>query len=457
MTRARGFLGHPRGLLVLFATEGFSSFALYGLQSILVLALSNALLQPGPARGVLGLATLGRWLGWDHGAWSADARAAMLAGLFGAAVFMAPMLGGIVADRLLGHTRAVLLGRLGVIAGLVLLAFPPLFLSGLALFVAGSGLASTTLAQLGGLYAADDPRRSNGFQIYSGATTIAVIFAPLVCGTLGETRSWTAGFLAAAMGALLAFAVYAAGCRSIHPPAIAHEADPADHPAPRVALGRRDWLVLAGLALLLPVLALNAIGNMEIYNGYLLWARQHYDLRWGGHTMPVSWLLSVDAVVSIAATAASVGFWTLLERRGRPVADLPKIAIGTLLCLLAVLVLAAAPTGRVGLGWGLAFHVLNDLGSTNTYMVSMSLYSRVAPPALRATVTNACTLQIFLANLIVARLASRLDVLGPRQFWLTHAVLIGASAGMLGGLVLALRMRPRRGAAAAGVPDRSAR
>ncbi|MBE7213326.1 MAG: MFS transporter, partial [Gluconacetobacter diazotrophicus] len=190
-----------------------------------------------------------------------------------------------------------------------------------------------------------------------------------------------------------------------------------------------------------------AIGNQEIYNGYLLWARDHYDLRWNGRSLPVSWLLSVDAFISVGTTVLSVGFWSWLERRGRPVSELPKIAIGAVLCAAAVGVLAAAPAGRVGLGWGLGFHVLNDLGFTNTYYVALALYSRLAPPALGSTVVNSCVLQIFLANLLVSRLAGLLGTMDPSRFWGLHAAIIGAAAL---GLVLAavaerlLRERSRR-------------
>lgn len=454
----RSFLGHPRGLAVLFTTEGFTAFAQYGLQSILVLALSASILRPGASDDMLGLAALQRWLGvaGRGGSGSADAGAAMIAGLFGALLYVAPMLGGVIADRVLGHTRAVIAGLALFTAGLAMLVARPLFLLGLLVLVVGFGLAGTTKAQVGALYAADDPRRSNGFQLYSFATLIAVVFAPMICGTLGEGRAWSLGFAAAAAGGLLALLFYLFGHGTLRPKATVAAGPDRTPVEPRSGVGagaeagtlrsldRRDWMVVGGLVLLLPVLALDCVGNMEIFDGYLLWAKQHYDLRWFGHQMPVSWLLSLDAFISMVATAVSIAAWTWFERRGRPVDDLWRITIGTVLCALAVLVLAAAPAGRVGLGWGLAFHMINDLGNTNTYMVSMALYSRLAPAPLRATVTNACASQIFLANLMVAQLASRLDVLGPTRFWLIHAVLIGAAAIVLAAVAIGATTGRRR-------------
>ncbi len=439
-TQERSFLGHPRGLTVLFSTEIWMSFAQYGLQSILVLALSMSILRNGGAQQVLGLPPLEHSLGLGASA-TPQAGAALIAGLFGGLIYAAPIVGGVVADRFLGHRPSIIIGLLGVFCGMLLLTMRPLLLVGLLLFVMGVGLAGTTKAQLGELYTTEDPRRSNGFQLYNLAPAIAVLFAPIVCGTLGESFSWSLGFLAASAGALLAFLTYVTFNRAIRPASETGAPVSDDKPAGRLAdLTRRDWLMVLGLVLLLPVLALDSVGNMEIFDGYLLWAKQHYDLRWFGHQMPVSWLLSADAFISMGATTLSIVTWTYLERRGRPVPDMVKIAIGTALCALATLLLAAAPTGRVGLGWGLAFHIINDIGNTNTYMVSMALYSRLAPAPLRATITNACALQIFLANMVVAQLASRLGTLGPTRFWMLHTILIAFAAVVLTGIIVAGRV-----------------
>ncbi|MCQ8278213.1 MFS transporter [Acetobacteraceae bacterium KSS8] len=444
-SQERSFLGHPRGVSVLFTTECFGSFGQYGVQSILVLAMSMSILRNGGAQHVLGLPMIERWLGLGASA-TPQAGAALITGLFGGLIYAAPIVGGVVADRVLGHRPSIIIGLFGVFCGMLLLTMRPLLLIGLLLIVAGGGLAGTTKAQLGELYTTGDPRRSNGFQLYSLAPSIAVVFAPIVCGTLGEDHSWSLGFLAASAGALLAFLTYVIFNRAIRPASDADVQASDAKPAGRLAdLSRRDWLMVLGLVLLLPVLALASVGNMEIFDGYLLWAKQHYDLRWFGHQMPVSWLLSADAFISMGATALSIAVWTYLERRGRPVPDMLKITIGTVLCALATLLLTAAPTGRVGLGWGLAFHIINDIGNTNTYMVSMALYSRLAPAPLRATITNACALQIFLANMVVAQLASRLGTLGPTRFWMLHTVLIAFSALVLTVVIIAGRvLRARR-------------
>ncbi|MGI4977620.1 MAG: MFS transporter [Janthinobacterium lividum] len=432
----RGVLGHPRGLAVLAATEGWIGFSFYGTQSLLVLFMTARLLQPGHAERVLGLPALRAALGHPAPA----ALAAAIMGLYGALAYATPILGGLAADRLLGRTRAVALGAVLMTAGHLLMAFEPCFLVALCCLVCGMGLAGTLKAQVGALYARDDPRRAAAFQLYSIAIGIAVILAPLACGTLGEAVDWRWGFLAAGTGMLLGLATYAAGRRLLPP-------EPPRRPlgtrAPRLAPA--DRRAMAALAALLPVLAVASVGNMEIFNAYLVWGRDSYALTFAGHAMPVSWLLSLDALVGVGALAGSLAFWRWWARRRRMPHELTRMAAGAAIAAAAPLVLAAASHhvaggGRVGLGWGLAFHVVNDVGFANLYPVGMALYSRAAPPALGATVVNAYALHLFLSNLLVGWLAGLLGTMPAERFWLLHAALVGAAALVL--LLCAPLFRP---------------
>ncbi len=78
---------------------------------------------------------------------------------------------------------------------------------------------------------------------------------------------------------------------------------------------RRDWITIALLIGLLPVFALSMVSNQEIFIGYLEWAEKNYQLVFFGSTMPVSWMLSVDAVVSTILMAGVIAFWRWYGRR----------------------------------------------------------------------------------------------------------------------------------------------
>ncbi len=433
----RRFLGHPMGLATLAFTEGWIGFSYYGMQSLLVLYMVGQLLLPGHVERVLGFAPFHALLNHLYGDRQGTALASAIMGLYSALVYATPILGGLIADRLLGRTRTIILGSVLMTAGHFMLAFDASFLLALACLVAGMGCAGTLKAQVGALYAPGDLRRADAFQIYTLSIQVAVIVAPLICGTLGESYAWHWGFAAAGVGMLLGLIVYLAGRRTLPPeqPSIRQT-----H-TPRPKLTAAEWRAMAVLAALLPVLAVAAVGNMEIFNGYLIWGKNNYALVFFGRTMPVSWLLSLDAFISTFTLLASVLFWRWYAARRRAPDEIVKMAIGALIAAVGPLVLAAAAWHalgghKVGLVWGVGFHVVNDIGFANVYAIGLALYSRASPPSLGSTVVNAYSLHLFLANLLVGWLAGLLATMPAVQFWLLHAALIAGAA-----LVLAMFAR----------------
>ena len=446
----RSFFGHPRGLAVLAVTESWVSFSLYGMQSLLVLYMGAELLRPGHVERVWGFGPFRAGLALLMGPLPGTALASAIAGLYGALIWAAPLLGGLLADRLLGRTRTIVLGAVLMTAGHALLSFDASFLLGLACLVAGLGCAGSLTAQVGALYAPSDQRRGDAFQLYNLLTAVAVVMAPLVCGTLGERYAWHWGFAAAALGMLVGLLTYLAGLRRLPP-----EPMRAGHVA-SAPLSAADWRMLAVLVWLLPVLALASVGNMEIFNGYLLWGAAHYALVLGGWTMPVSWLVSLDALFAIATLLSSMWFWRWWGRRRRLPDEIVRMTGASLILTLAPLVLALASMRagghRIGLGWALAFHLLNDIGFSNLYPIGLALYSRLAPRALAATLVNGYALHLFLANLLVARLAGLLGQVSSVRFWLLHAGLSGLATLLL--FCVAVLFRRLLGEPASGpVPD----
>jgi POT family proton-dependent oligopeptide transporter len=311
------------------------------------------------------------------------------------------------------------------------MAFDVSFLLALFCIVTGMGFGGVLKAQVGGLYATEDLRRADAFQIYTLVLQLAVIVAPIVCGGLGEKVAWHWGFGAAGVGMSFGLIIYLAGRRWMPPDPKVKGAAKAERPP----MTLHDWRTVGVLALLVPLFALTFVGNQEIFNAYLLWGRDHYQLQFFGQTMPVSWLLSLDALVSSATILMVVIFWRWWAKRWREPDEIVKAGIGALIAAGGPLLLAAASLHavgghKVGLAWGLGFHIVNDLGFAMLYPVGMALFSRAAPPALGATIINSFTFAIFLSNLLVGRLAGLLDKMPGSAFWTMHAVLV-AIAGVL--------------------------
>jgi POT family proton-dependent oligopeptide transporter len=193
------------------------------------------------------------------------------------------------------------------------------------------------------------------------------------------------------------------------------------------------------LALLLPALSLAMLGNQEIFNAYIIWGDTTYNLVFFGYTMPVSWLISLDAFLGAGIAVLVLMFWRWWDRTHRPVDEITRVVIGAFMMAAAPLTLAiasaeAAASGqRIGLAWGLAFHIINSIGFFNLYPVALALFSRAAPPALAGLMMGVFRLHLFAANLLVGFLGGLLGPMNAERFWLMHAGLVAA-----GGLLLLL-------------------
>ena len=431
----RSFLGHPRGLGVLAFAEAWERFSYSGMQTLLVLYATHWLFQPSNIGRIWGFDGVRRLFERAYGPLSPEGLASAVFGLYAGLVYLTPIVGGFVADRLIGKTCAITIGAVLLAVGHWLMGYEASFLLALICLVMGVGFFKTNITgQVGDLYDRGDPRRASAFQLFVLSIEGAAMLAPLVCGTLGEKVGWSYGFGAAGVGMVIGLAVYLGGRRWLPPEPPPKRRGGVIEPRPKLAPG--EGRVILVLVLLLPVLALTAIGNEQMFNAYLLWGEANYRLVFFGRTMPVTWLISIDSIIAIAATAGSLAFWRWWAVRRVAPNEITQLTIGTFVYAAAPLVLAGASlyaTGghKVSLGWGLAFHAVNEIGFANVYPVGMALYSRCAPRALGGTIIAVYFLSLFASNMFVGWLGGLLGTMPDTSFWMLHAVLIAAAALVL--------------------------
>jgi POT family proton-dependent oligopeptide transporter len=240
---ARTILGHPPGLFLLFAVEMWERFSYYGMRGLLVLYLIAA--------------TTGDAAGFNPGRGWPKSDAATLYGWYTGLAYLFPILGGIIADKLIGTHRSMLVGGLLITIGHVVLAISGLgtlaenalgmsvFITGLALIVLGTGHFKPSVSvMVGQLYPQGDERRDAAFTIFYMGINLGAFLCAFICGTLGEKVGWHWGFGSAAVGMIGGLVLYAV----LRPRYLAGVGLP-----PAAGTGRTAWAFLVGSVVLAAV------------------------------------------------------------------------------------------------------------------------------------------------------------------------------------------------------------
>src|SRR5436305_6489582 len=235
------------------------------MQALLVLYMVNRLLHPGHIEHIAGFGPFRHLIESFRGPLTVQALASTIFCLYTGLVYLTPIGGGFIADRILGRTRTVTIGALLMSAGHFLMAFDVSFLLALTCLLIGVGCFKGNLAsQVGALYPTGDNRRADAFQIYYLFINGGVIAAPLIAGTLGEKIGWHWGFGAAGVGMLLGLINYTVRSKpTLGSIGIEPTRDP--DPVQQQRSERRGWTtVITGLAVLALIVVLAGVGIIHL-------------------------------------------------------------------------------------------------------------------------------------------------------------------------------------------------
>ena len=424
--------GHPKSLYFLAFTELWERFSFYGMTSLLALYMVKQLLLPGHAQHVAGLTYL-RHMFELRAPMTNLAFAAMIYGWYSGLVYFTPILGGWIADRLLGANRTVILGALLMSAGHLAMSFDFSFLPALLLLILGSGcLKGNISAQVGALYPAEaESLRARGFTIFSTGINIGAAAGPLVTGTIAAIYGWHAGFGVAAGLMLLALVTYLAGQRYLPPSRPLGERRARREPL-NPAERRRVWVLFAVIALTIPA----EIAYPMVWSLGIIWVDQQVNLTSAFGNVPASWFNSVDSIGSILAAPVLLVLWRWQARRGSEPNSLGKIGIGMVLICLAALVLAAgsafAPApGRVAVGWALGGFLAMGLAWMYYWPTTLALVSKSAPRSVTGAMMGAAFLSPFIAHTMAGWVGSFYDQMSPTIFWTMDAGIAAVGAVLM--------------------------
>jgi proton-dependent oligopeptide transporter, POT family len=423
-----GFFGHPRGLSTLFFTEMWERFSYYGMRAFLILYM----VAPAASGG----------LGFS------DARAASIYGTYTGSAWAASILGGLIADRLLGQYRTVFLGGVVIALGHFTLAFHalPFFYTGLAFIAFGTGCLKPNVSTLvGSLYAQGDTRRDAGFSIFYMGINLGALFGPLIAGYLAQNVGWHIGFACAGVGMTAGLIQYAFGRYRLEagiarlgqqPSAPTADAAAAERTAgAHGALSGDEWKRIGAIVIFFIAASLFWGGYEQAGSTLNLFADRFTRNEIFGFAFPSSWFQSVQPIFVIILSPVFGWLWMRLGRREPSVPA--KFAIGLLFMSLSFMVLipagaVASGTGaRVGPLWLVFAYFVSEIGELCVSPIGLSAVTKLAPLRIVGLMMGVWFLSNAFGNKLAGYAAGFFSSMPLNQlFTITTAVLLGAAIVM---------------------------
>lgn len=420
--RGKEFAGHPRGLYVLFYAEMWERFSYYGMRSLLILYLTRF------------------WL-------FSDGQASSMYGTYTALVYIAPLLGGYVADRWLGQRKAVVYGGTVLALGHALMAVEgvqgitdpaikqadptiDLFRLALALIIIGSGFLRANISVLvGQLYRLTDVRRDGAYTIFYMGVNVGAALGTILVGYLGETLGWAWGFGLAGIGMVCGLLIFLAGRPALHgsgepPKPLPRRTEYALYGAGLSAVALawlliryqhmvQTLLVVVGIVMLghilsiaarLPkaprerifailfLIALNPVfwGLYEQAGGSLNLYTERYVDRAG---VPASLFQSINPIYIVLLSPAFAALWQWLGRRGLEPSAPAKFGLAIIQLGLGFFILVwgakAAGANPTPVIFVFLIYLLNTTGELCLSPVGLSAMTRLSPAQFASFVIGA--------------------------------------------------------------------
>ena len=421
MNTSNTFFGHPIGLRTLFLTEMWERMSYYGMRALLVLYMTGAVTGFNPG------------LGWSQ------VESQAIYGIYSGMVYFMVVPGGWIADNILGHQKAVLIGALIIALGHFTLAIPieQTFFLGLIFVVLGTGLLKGNISTIvGQLYDGQDDRRDSGYTIFYMSINIGSTLGFLICSYLGEKIGWHWGFGAAGIGMTFGVIQYIKhrhllGDAGMHPNEMPDEKRKKFTNYLKVSLVAMFLVIGAGLfgfiiidprffaeqfAYFLTIVAglyfiylflfagLNAserknlillfllfIGAAAFWSGFdqsagslNIFARDYTDLSVAGYKIPVGWLQFANPIIVVLFAPIFAGIWAQLARKNLDPSLPFKFAIGLLFMALSFFVMIIAvnlaiESSPVGMQWLLLTYLFQTWGELALSPIGLSAFSRYGP------------------------------------------------------------------------------
>lgn len=428
--RSQTIFGHPKGLYVLFLTEMWERMSYYGMRALLMLYMVDYLLiKPNAEKDIVLFSVIKLSLENIFGPMSVQAFSSQIYGLYTGLVYLTPLFGGLLADKLLGERRSVIMGAVLMSIGHFLMASESFFFIALFFLILGNGAFKPNIStQVGGLYAEGDPRRDRAFTIFYMGINLGAFLSPLICGTLGQIYGWHYGFGAAGVGMIIGLIVYIMGQKYLSGVAVLNK-EHLENSAQR-PLNSDEWKkvwALVGLC------ALNIVfwGVYEQQgNTMQLWADRNTDwhlIPGASIEIPSTWFQSFNPFFIFLLAPLLDIFWNWQNRRRKEPSSVTKMAIGCFLLGTAFIVMIfGAQTigdGKGSVWWLVGCTFVLTLGELYLSPIGLSLVSKTAPKRIVSMMMGMWFLSSFFGNYLSGYIGTYYDKMAKENFFILLAVL----------------------------------
>ncbi|WP_162426411.1 peptide MFS transporter [Pontibacter pudoricolor] len=443
-------LKHPKGLYLLFFTELWERFSYYGMRGLLMLYLTKTALEGG--------------LGYSV------ADAALIYGYFTGFVYFTPIIGGWLADKFIGHRRAILIGGVLMALGQFSLFSTPyigveMTYLGLLLLIIGNGFFKPNISSIvGNLYAQGDPRRDSAFTIFYMGINIGAFFAPLVCGYLAEDYFATKavvngvetvtnygfqyGFLAAGIGMVIGQLVFNTlgpkllGDLGLKP--VKAETDEATGQPKKADKLTKEEIDRVSVIFIISIFVIFFWAGFEQAGSSLtVYTDKYIDREVFGYLIPTSWFQSVNPLFIVMFAPLTAQLWLFLAKRGKDLSIPTKMGMGMILLGVGFFFMVGAVMERGGvedatikasLAWLIATYFFHTIGELCLSPIGLSMVTRLAPVTLVSMLMGVWFLAPFIAQIAGGYIASYVEELGAMTIFAT----IGGFVILAGLILIAL-------------------
>jgi proton-dependent oligopeptide transporter, POT family len=434
------FLSHPRGLAILFFTEMWERFSYYGMRALLVIYLIANVGEGG--------------LGWTK------IEALTLYGWYTMAVYLVAIPGGIIADKLLGQKKTVMLGGFILVAGHFMMAMPGLwaFYTALTLIVIGSGFLKPNISTLvGGLYKQGDSRRDGGFMIFYMGINLGAMLGSILCGIIAAAYGWHIGFTLAGFGMLLGQIVYIWGQKylitadDVEQSSIAKiETDSSDEilDQPKPAAEKIETLPLAEKKKIetsrLIVLGISFIAvcffwmSFEQAGGLMsIYTEEYTNRMLFGYEIPTAVFQALNAAFILIFGTLVANFWVRQWKKGKETSTIYKMGFGLIILGIGFLFMVGASmqrdaTGESAMYWLVFAYLFHTIGELCLSPTALSFITKLAPKRMVSSIMGIYFAVTGLANKLASEIGKSSELLGELTiFWGLVAFGIIVGVGLL--------------------------